>query len=251
MPEKSILITGASSGLGLEMARQFAAKGYDLALCARSYDVLASLATELTDAHSVNVQAYALDVSDGEQVKAVLAQAAGDFGKLDIVVASAGLGDMPRVGRGNLEVIERMVDVNVFGLIATVEVAVEIFRQQGFGQIVGLSSVLADRAATPGSAVYSASKAAVTTYMDGVAMETRNENIDVTVLAPGYIDTPMNQGIKSRPFVVPVEKGVAVLVDKIERRVKHAYVPGWPWSVVGPLMRIIPGRFFGGGSAQK
>lgn len=246
MPNKSILITGASSGLGLEMAHQFAAKGYDLALCARSIETLEALATELTAAHSVQAKGYALDVCDGDQVRAVLARAAADFGKLDIVVASAGLGDMPRVGSGDLEVIQRLVQANVFGLIATVDVAVGLFREQGFGQVVGLSSVLADRAATPGSAVYSASKAAVTTYMDGVALETYKENIDVTVLAPGYIDTPMNRGTKSRPFVVPVEKGVAILVKKIEARARHAYVPGWPWSIVGPLMRIIPGRFLAG-----
>lgn len=246
MPNKSVLITGASSGLGLEMARQFAAKGYDLALCARSIETLEALAAELTEAYSVRAQGYALDVTEGEQVSAVLQQAATDFGKLDIVVASAGLGDMLRVGTGDLKVIQRMVDANVFGLMATVDVAVELFRKQGFGQIVGLSSVLADRAATPGSAVYSASKAAVTIYMDGVALETHKENIDVTVLAPGYIDTPMNRGTKSRPFVVPVEKGVAILVKKIEAKARHAYVPGWPWSIVGPLMRIIPGRFLAG-----
>lgn len=243
MAGKSVLITGASSGLGLEMARQFAAKGYDLALCARSFEALETLAGELAGTHAVRAEAYALDVADGDQVNAVVTRAAEDLGKLDIVVASAGLGDMPRVGAGDLKVIQRLVDANVFGLMATVEVAVELFRKQGFGQVVGLSSVLADRALTPGSAVYSASKAAVTTYMEGVALETYKENIDVTVLAPGYIDTPMNRGTKSRPFVVPVEKGVAILIKRIESKVRHAYVPGWPWSIVGPLLRIIPSRF--------
>lgn len=238
-----VLITGASSGLGLEMARQFAAKGYDLALCARSYDQLVSLAEELSTSMGIRARAYAMDVADSEQQRTVMAQAVTDFGKLDIVIANAGLGSMPRIGDGDHETLRRLVDTNILGLMITVDLAVTLFRQQGFGQIVGLSSVLADRPATPGSALYSASKAAVSTYMDGVALETRGENIDVTVIAPGYIDTPMNRDAPSRPFVVPVERGVTQLVDRIERKARYAYVPWWPWAIVGRALRVLPSVF--------
>jgi len=72
--------------------------------------------------------------------------------------------------------------------------------------------------------------------------EVRHEPITVTELAPGYIDTDMNRDVKSRPFVIPLERGGAIMARMIERGVRHRYVPAWPWTLVAPLLKLVPTR---------
>ena len=104
---------------------------------------------------------------------------------------------------------------------------------------MGISSVAAARG-LPGSAAYSASKAALSVYLEAVRAETYGESIKITTLAPGYIDTPINQDMKSRPFLIDVDKGAKISADLIERGVGHATVPKWPWTIIRPLLRVIP-----------
>jgi hypothetical protein len=92
----------------------------------------------------------------------------------------------------------------------------------------------------PAGGAYGASKAAVTTYLEALRAETHSSPIHVTTLSPGFIDTPINRGAKSRPFVIPVEQGGKLLVDLIERKVERATVPRWPWAVVARLMTVLP-----------
>src|SRR5204862_2797042 len=126
---------------------------------------------------------------------------------------------------------------NVIGANATVDAAIAQFRRQGGpGQVVGIASVAGVRG-LPGSASYSASKAAVSVYLEAVRAETHHEPITVTTIAPGYIDTPINEDVKSRPFLIDVETGARVTADLIERRVAYATAPRWPWNV---LRRALP-----------
>src|SRR5207248_3034288 len=144
------------------------------------------------------------------------------------------------VGEGHLERDRLIVETNVIGAMATIDAAVALFRRQGGGgQVVGISSVAGVRG-LPGSASYSASKAGVTAYLESVRAETYREPITVTTLAPGYIDTPLNQDMKSRPFLIDVEKGAQIMADLIERGVGSAMVPRFPWTVVAPLLRVLP-----------
>jgi NAD(P)-dependent dehydrogenase (short-subunit alcohol dehydrogenase family) len=128
---------------------------------------------------------------------------------------------------------------NVLGFMSTVDAALQHFRAQGRGHLVGISSVAAFRG-LPGGGAYGASKAAVTNYLEALRAETRTSGILVTTLSPGFIDTPLNRGAKSRPFVIPVEKGGRLLVDLIERRVQTATVPAWPWALVARLLMVLP-----------
>jgi short-subunit dehydrogenase len=124
--------------------------------------------------------------------------------------------------------------------MATIDAAVTLFRHQdGGGQIVGIGSVAGVRG-LPGSGSYSASKAAIATYLEAVRAETYGEPITVTTLAPGYIDTPINQDMKSRPFLIDAEKGARIMADLIERGVGYATVPRMPWTVIAPLLRVLP-----------
>jgi len=235
----SVLITGASSGLGRQMAIEFARRGYRLALTARRLDLLQALKAELLQAGSPAVFVAPLDVTDATAVAQVFDQACAELGHLDIVVANAGIGNHGRIGQLPLHKAHVTINTNVLGLMNTVDAALQHFRARGRGQLVGISSVAAFRG-LPGGGAYGASKAAVTNYLEALRAETRGSGILVTTLSPGFIDTPLNRGAKSRPFVIPVEKGGRLLVDLIERRVQTATVPAWPWALVARLLTVLP-----------
>ncbi|NDP39224.1 MAG: SDR family oxidoreductase [Rhodoferax sp.] len=236
---KSVFITGASSGLGRQMAIEFSRRGYCLALTARRLDVLKELQAELAASGGGPVFVAALDVTDELSVVQVLAQASAQLGSLDIVVANAGIGHHGAIGKLPFDRVRDTINTNVIGFMATVDAAMHQFKAQGHGHLVGISSVAAFRG-MPAGGVYGASKAAVTTYLESLRAETHSSPIVVTTLSPGFIDTPINRGAKSRPFVIGVERGGKLLVDLIERQVQQATVPRWPWSVVARLMAVLP-----------
>jgi NAD(P)-dependent dehydrogenase (short-subunit alcohol dehydrogenase family) len=103
----------------------------------------------------------------------------------------------------------------------------------------------------PGSGSYSASKAAVAVYLESVRAETHREPITVTTIAPGYIDTPINRDMKSRPFVIGVDKGGRITADLIERGVGYATVPRMPWTLVAPLLRVLPTSWLARGVPER
>src|SRR5262249_58845381 len=92
----------------------------------------------------------------------------------------------------------------------------------------------------PGSGSYGASKAGLAVYLDAVRAETYAEPITVTTITPGYIDTPINRDMKSRPFLIDAEQGARTMADLIERGVAHATVPRFPWTVLAPILRVLP-----------
>ncbi|MBT3254827.1 MAG: SDR family NAD(P)-dependent oxidoreductase, partial [Deltaproteobacteria bacterium] len=110
---------------------------------------------------------------------------------------------------------------------------------EGKGHIVGTSSVAAFRG-MPKNSAYSASKAGFAVYLETVRVELYRKNIHVTVLYPGYIDTPLNNMLKKRPFLISVEKGAAIIAQLIEKKVKSSTVPVYPWNIVGRLMKMAP-----------
>ena len=235
---KSVLITGASRGLGEGLARQFAARGYKLALTARNPADLEALKADL-QGQSPQICTRALDVVDYESVPVVLRECAEELGGLDIVIANAGIAIAARAGKGGFTDMRSTIDINLNGGIATSEAAIELFREQGRGQLVGISSVAALRG-IPGQGAYSASKAGFSKYLEALRCETFKENISITELAPGYIDTDLNRSLASRPFVVSAEKGTRIMADLIERKVSSRYVPPWPWTLVAQFMKLLP-----------
>jgi NADP-dependent 3-hydroxy acid dehydrogenase YdfG len=236
---KSIIITGASSGLGEGMARHLARRGHRLALCARRRERLDALAKELASAPGGEPILETLDVTDYARVRDVMRGLATRLGTVDVVVANAGIALKTPVGKGCFDDVRRTIETNLLGAIATIEAAVEIFREQGHGHVVGISSVAAVRG-FKGQGAYSASKAALSRYLEALRAEVLGENIAVTDLAPGFIDTDLNRSVKSRPFLVTAEKGTATLADLIEKRVGFRYVPAWPWTVVAQVLKLLP-----------
>jgi short-subunit dehydrogenase len=158
---------------------------------------------------------------------------------LDILFANAGIGLGEKVGRGRFDQARQTIETNLIGAIATVDAAVAYFLQQGHGHIVGVSSVTAFLG-LPRMASYGASKAGFSLYLKSLRAEVYRKNIHVTVLNPGYIDTPLNDMLKSRPFLISSEKGAAMIAGMIERRVKSSTVPVWPWCILGRVLQWLP-----------
>ena len=238
---RSIFITGASSGIGGALALEFARRGYSVAIAARRTERLEALATQLTAAGAAAVLPLALDVTDFAAIDAALERAASEFGRLDVVVANAGVGWSLPAGRGRFEQVRQTIDTDLTAAVATIEFALPRLRAQGGGQIVAITSVAGSRG-MPCMGAYSAAKAGLHRYVQAVRAEVAHEPITVTELAPGYIDTDMNRNARSRPFVIPLERGATMMARMIERGVGHRYVPVWPWTLLVPLLKLVPVR---------
>ena len=237
----SILITGASSGLGAEMARQFAALGYDLALCARRTDRLAELATQIATAHpDRRVLVKALDVTDHDAVFRVFEEFRDELGGLDKVVVNAGLGKGQPLGTGRFDANRETAETNVIGALAQTEAAAAIFRAQNAGQLVMVSSFSALRGMPKNITTYAATKAAVAHLAEGFRADVHGTPIKVTVLYPGYIVSEMSGTSAKTPLVSSTEKGVRAMVEAIEKEKKSARVPAWPWGPLGIVIKHVP-----------
>lgn len=236
---RTILITGASGGIGGALALEFARRGYGLALAARRTAQLDAMVPALRAAGAPKVVSIGLDVADTASIEPAVRQAAAALGRLDIVVANAGIGVLTPTGKGYLPQMQQTVQVNLLGAIATIEAALPILKAQGGGQVVGVTSVAGAKGMT-GFSAYSASKAGLHRYLQSLRAELRGQPVTVTELAPGFIDTEMNRGYGARPFVIPVEKGAAMMARMIEARVGMRWVPMWPWTLVAMLLKILP-----------
>jgi short-subunit dehydrogenase len=238
---QNVLITGASSGLGAEMARQLAARGHDLALCARRTDRLEELRAEILAAHpGRRVEVRALDVDDHDQVFEVFRAFAEDFGTLDRVIVNAGLGKGAPLGTGRFDANRQTAMTNFVGALAQTEAALEIFRRQAAGHLVMISSMSAMRGMPGTVTTYAATKAGVAHLAEGVRADLMGTPIKVTVIYPGYIRSEMNEKVKHAPFMVSTEKGVAGIVDAVDKEKPSARVPAWPWVPLGTALRHLP-----------
>jgi len=224
-----------------DVAARLATRGYQLALAARSLEALTQLQAELKQKHpETQVEIAALDVTQTDTVAPTINALAATFGGLDIVVANAGIGDgAGPVGTGDFTRDAAVIHTNVLGAMATLHAAIALFRRQKHGHVVAISSVASARG-LPGAGSYSASKAAIAVYADAARAELHHSKIKVTTLYPGYIDTAMNQRMKSRPFLINVEDGARRIANLIERGVQSAAVPGFPWAVMMWLLRRLP-----------
>ncbi|MCZ4534558.1 SDR family oxidoreductase [Gordonia terrae] len=236
-----ILITGASSGLGEGMARRFAAQGRSLALAARRREKLDALAGELRPT-AAQVEVAALDVTDVTDVDAVpevFGRLADGLGGLDRVIVNAGLGKGAPLGTGKAAANIETVQTNLVGALAQAEAALEIFRAQNAGHLVLISSISGVRGMPKAQAAYSASKAGLTALGQGLQAEFASSPITVSVVAPGYIETDINRGVKTS-LMVETDKGVDALVKAIEAEKDWAPVPAWPWTPIAAALKFLP-----------
>lgn len=174
------LITGCSTGFGLELAKQVIARGDRLVATARDKSRLASLVA----GHEATTLALDLDVTSADQIKASTQAAVEHFGQIDLLVNNAGYGYMSAVEEGEEDEIRRLFDANVFGLFALTRAVLPIMRRQRRGHVINISSV-AGLVGFPGSGYYAASKHAVEGWSDSLAAEVAPLGIRVTCIEPG------------------------------------------------------------------
>lgn len=236
---RTLLITGASSGIGAALAMEFARRGCALALAARRRDRIEAMTPALLAAGASKVVPIELDVTQFDRIEPAVQHAAAELGRLDVVVANAGVGHLTPTGKGRMAQIRETIDVDLTGAIATIEAALPVFQAQGSGQVVGITSI-AGVTGLPGFSAYGAAKAGLHRYLQTLRAETRGTGLHVTELAPGFIDTEMNRGYGSRPFVIPVERGASIMARMIERRVGLRWVPVLPWTIVAVLLKVLP-----------
>ena len=223
------------------MARVFAAKGRDLALCARRIDRLDGLKAELLERYpAVKVAVAALDVNDHEQVPKVFAELSDSLGGIDRIIVNAGVGKGAPLGSGKLWANKATIETNLVAALVQIETAIEMFKEAGSGHLVLVSSVLGNKGVPGVKAAYAASKAGVSSLGESLRAEYARGPIKVTVLEPGYIESEMTAKSASTLLMVNNETGVRAMVAAIERESGRAAVPWWPWAPLVQLMKLVP-----------
>ena len=238
-----VVISGASSGIGEALAEECASRGARaVVMLARRVDRLESVA-ERVRAKGSQALVVATDVANEEGVRAALKLAVDTFGTVDIVIANAGLGAPLAKEARNTKAHFQVMDINVMGAIRLVEAALPTLIQKQSGQLVAVSSVAGYRG-IPTSGSYSASKAALSIWMESYRNELRHKNITVTLIEPGFIKSEMTAKAKfPMPFIQETADAVRVMVDGIERDRKVIVTP-WQFRYIMGLARLLPNFLF-------
>ncbi|MBB5350937.1 NADP-dependent 3-hydroxy acid dehydrogenase YdfG [Haloferula luteola] len=206
---KVVVITGASSGLGEATARHLSAGGATVVLGARRVDRLKGLADELT-AKGGKAMPVACDVSDREQVKALVDAAVQKFGRVDVILNNAGVMPLAPLERLKVDEWDQMIDVNFKGVLYGIAAALPHMREQKGGHIINVSSVYGHTVG-PAAAVYCATKFAVRALSEGLRQEVKPYNIRTTVISPGAVATELLEHISEKD----IAQGTQEIVDEI------------------------------------
>ena len=229
---KKAIIIGASSGIGYELAVQLADLGYQLGLMARREERLTELSDRLPGQHFVQVT----DLINADEARTQLASLIQQMGDVELIVVNSGVGTSEKSLDWTIE--SEMIDVNVRGFTAMSMDAMNYFIQRGGGHLVGVSSIAAHFSAGL-SLTYNATKAFVSSYLNGMRSRAYRSRLPITVttIEPGFIDTPM---LESKPLgTVPVAKAVAQIVKAIQDKKGHAYITR-RWAIIAGLFYILP-----------
>jgi len=221
--DKIVVVTGASSGLGEATARLLSAKGATVVLGARRADRLQLLAKDL-EARGGKALALTTDVTRREQVKALVDSAVQTYGRIDVMINNAGL--MPQAPLERLKVDEwdRMIDVNIKGVLYGIAAALPHMQRQKAGHFINVSSVAGHRVG-PGFAVYAATKYAVRALSEGLRQEVKPYNIRTTVISPGAVATELPDSVTDPDASKRIRtfyEQVAVPADSFARAVAFA-----------------------------
>ncbi len=230
-----VIISGASSGLGMALAKHYAKFGATLGLIARNKQPLEALSDELPGASF-----YDADVRNSQSMQSVARDFTQRYGCPDIVIANAG------VSRGTLtenvednEVFKSILATNVNGMVNTFQPFIVAMKASGQGSLVGITSVAGYRG-LPGGSAYSASKAAAITYLESLRVEMFGTGISVITVCPGFIVTPMTMNNPFRmPFILTAEAAAKKIVRIIKQKKTYAVIP-WQMAIVARVLKILP-----------
>jgi uncharacterized protein len=231
---KNIIITGASGGIGAEIAKLCAERGANLILLARSIDKLQQLQKDFYQKYRINVHIFQLDVSDTDKIQEVFKRIFEIVNQVDILVNNAGFGVFREAHEATIEEIKGMFNVNVVGLMACTNMVLPKMRERRFGHIINIASQ-AGKIATPKSSVYSATKHAVLGYTNSLRMELHDFNVNVTSVNPGPIATNFfNIADEKGTYVKNVQKFMLQpeyvaqkVVDAMLTKTREINLPRW------------------------
>lgn len=243
----NVFITGASSGIGAELAREFASRGATLGLVARRREALESLAAALPGKHHV----YPVDVTDKDALIAAgraFEQAAGG---VDIVIANAGISvGVKTEYYEDLAQFEKVLSTNVLAMAYTFHPFIARMKSVRRGTLVGIASVAGIRG-LPGSDAYCASKSAAITYLESLRVEMAKHHIKVVTISPGFIRTPLSAKNPYRmPFLMDVADFAPRAADAILAGARYRTIP-WQMGVVTGVLRLLPRWLFDRVTARR
>jgi NAD(P)-dependent dehydrogenase (short-subunit alcohol dehydrogenase family) len=241
MSVRKVLVTGASSGIGRALSLEFASRGGHVAIVARRKSELDALASEIKDKGGRAVP-IAVDVSDAKATQEAVRHAHGELGGLDMVVANAGIGHFAPASTMTWEDLERVINVNIRGTMATIHAAIGFFVAQKSGHIVATTS-LAGQRGLPHHGPYCASKAAISTFLESCRQDLGAHGIRVTDVQPGYVDTAMTQDLPNKPMMWPAARAARHIVNHLETGPSVIAFP-WPLAVSTRLSRSMPEWLF-------
>ncbi len=231
-----VVITGASGGLGLALARHYLERGAVVAAIARRGELLQALSAEFPG----RVYHYALDVCDAAALHGAVSDFVAHAGVPDIVIANAGVsvGTLTEYAE-DIDAFRQVMEINVLGMVKTFQPFIASMRNAGHGTLVGIASVAGFRG-LPGASAYSASKAAAITYLESLRVELHGSGVKVVTICPGYIKTPMTAvNPYAMPFILEAPEAARRIALAIERQKAFAVIP-WQMGLVGALLKRLP-----------
>jgi short-subunit dehydrogenase len=236
---KVVLITGASSGIGRGLALELARRGAKLGLVARRRELLEDLVSEIGSKHQQDVLLLPADVSDRQTMREAAESLLAAFGHVDVLFANAGIGVTNPAAEFDAAKLAAVINVNVVGAANSVEAVLPEMIARGRGQLVVISSLAAYRG-LPKSAAYCASKAAVSAMFESFRVDLQPLGINVTIIHPGFIKTPLTAGRRARlPWLMECETAVKKILRAVEKR-KKSYAFPWQLAFIVRLGMMVP-----------
>jgi len=235
--KKVVLITGASSGIGRALAKEMGRRGAAVGVLARRQELLDKLVKEI-EGDGGQALALPADVTRPEEMRAAVSVLRDRFGPIDVLVANAGINVNTFVPDLCEKKIAELMNVNVLGVVNSVSAVLPDMVRRGRGQLVVNSSLAAYRG-LPKSAAYCASKAAISSFFEGIRIDLRGSGVDVTIIHPGFVKTPLITNIRRTPYVMELEDAVNKIARAIEKRKKRYSFP-WQLATLARACKLMP-----------
>jgi len=237
--QRTVFLTGASSGIGEALAVALAKRGATLGLVARRRELLEKLRKECEKAGGT-ARVFACDVTDEDAVLAAAEDFVHEFEHIDLLIANAGIGGNNAETRALQPLaVKKVIDINLMGAVNSVHAVLPRMLKRGSGHIVAISSLAGFRG-LPRSAAYSASKAGMTAFFESVRLDVKHQGVDVTIIQPGFIKTPLTSGREAKmPFLMELEDAVPMFIKAIKKKKRFAAFP-WQLATVVRAGKFMP-----------
>lgn len=237
--DKVVFLTGASSGIGEKLALEIAKRGAVLGLLARREELLRELSAKC-EQNGAKARYFPVDVTDPNEVSKAAEELRNEFGKIDILIANAGIGGNNSETRNlNADAVARVINTNLIGAVNAVSAVLPQMIERKSGHLVAISSLAAYRG-LPKSAAYCASKAGMTAFFESVRLDVQEMGIDVTIIHPGFIKTPLTSSRSNKmPFLMELNDAVPLFIRAIEQRRKFAAFP-WQMAAFAKAGKFFP-----------